>query len=48
MTLPSKERLEYWKLLGEVLLLVLLVPLVLWGTLKDPHHASDKAIGRGA
>lgn len=44
--LPSQERLTYIKLVAEVLLLVLLVPLALYGILRDPHHASDKAIGR--
>lgn len=46
MKLPSKERLEFVKLLAETLLLLMLVPVAIWGILRDPQHAADKAIGR--
>lgn len=46
MQLPNPEKLGYVKLLAEVLLLLLLVPLVFFGIVRDPHHAADKALGR--
>ncbi len=45
--LPSKDRLEYWKLLAETLLAVLLLPVVIYAIFRDPHHAADKALGKG-
>lgn len=44
--LPSESKLTYLKLLAEVLLLALLLPLVYWGVFRNPHHASEKALGR--
>jgi hypothetical protein len=39
--LPSQETLTYIKLLGEVALLLLLVPFVLLSVLRNPEHAVD-------
>jgi hypothetical protein len=44
--LPTEERLAYWKLLAEVLLLALIVPLVFWAVFRDPRSASERALGK--
>jgi hypothetical protein len=45
-TLPCEDKLRYLKLLAEVLLLVVLVPLVFWSVFRDPHRASERALGK--
>lgn len=44
--LPSEEKLTYIKLLAEVLLLGLLVPLFFWAVARNPSNARDRALGR--
>jgi hypothetical protein len=43
--LPAKDTLERLKLLFEVFLLVLVLPLVVLHVFTHPHHSAEKAIG---
>ncbi len=42
MTLPSKERLEYLKLLIETFVLLCILPFTIWALVTDPEHALQR------
>lgn len=44
---PGKGTLEYVKLLLEVVLLMLALPLALWHIRNHPKQAAERAWGRG-
>lgn len=46
MRLPTEDRLQYVKLIAETALVLILLPLILFGIFRDPHHAADRAIGK--